>query len=170
MGEPLVTVDEFAARWPDPLTEAERERVGLLLSDASCLVREEARPVCVCRKHAPFAVRQLVMDLAGRQLSNPNGITSETVGDYSYQRARGSAVGMRLTPDERSELFRALYIPEIASVPMASGFPPARVEEYTPVGVADGESVNWNVGVPGGLDVANGAYGSNAGCCRYRHA
>ncbi len=127
---------------PESLTSADRQRVTLLLRDASDLVREEVGPVEI-PDPPPFVVRQLVMDLAARVLNNPRGITTENIGDYSYSLSRVAVNGMAFMPSEREALYRRLGIPCVASVPMSSGPMGETVRRETPVGWADGEHVTW---------------------------
>jgi hypothetical protein len=142
MGEPLVTIADFEARLPEPLSSDERQRATLLLQDASDLVREEVGPVAI-PDPAPFVVRQLVMDIAGRVFSNPKNITTENIGDYSYSLARSTLNGMALTPSERDALYRCLGIPSMASAPMCFGPDLDTVRRFTPIGWADGEDLTW---------------------------
>jgi hypothetical protein len=142
MAEPLVSFADYEARLAESLTADERKRAELLLQDASDLVREEVGPVEI-PDPAPFVVRQLVMDLAGRVFSNPKGITTENIGDYSYSLARSAINGMALMPAEREALYRCLGIPFMASAPMSSGMSGETVRRFTPTGWADGEDVTW---------------------------
>lgn len=142
MTEPLVSLEDFEARLAEPLTADERKRAELLLQDASDLVREEVGPVEI-PDPAPFTVRQLVMDLAGRVFSNPKGITTENIGDYSYSLSRAQINGMALMPAEREALYRCLGIPFIASAPMSFGYDRDTVRRFTPIGWSDGEDVTW---------------------------
>ncbi|UJB43600.1 hypothetical protein [Streptomyces sp. A1-5] len=142
MTESLVSLADFEARLPEPLTANERRRCELLLQDASDLVREEVAPVAV-PEPPPLVVRQLVMDLAGRVLTNPRGITTENIGDYSYSLARSAINGMALMPAEREALYRCLGLQYVASVPMQSGPAGETVRQATPTGWADGEQVTW---------------------------
>jgi hypothetical protein len=142
MAEPLVPIEDFEARLPEPLTPDERKRVALLLQDASDLIREEVGPVEIPAP-PPFTVRQLVMDLAGRVLNNPKGITTENIGDYSYSLSRVAINGMSLMPSEREALYRCLGLQYMGSVPMSSGPTFETLRRETPTGWADGETVTW---------------------------
>jgi hypothetical protein len=142
VAEPLVSIEDFEARLPEPLVGDERRRAELLLQDASDLVREVVAPVEI-PVPPPFVVRQLVMDLAGRVLNNPKGITTENIGDYSYSLSRTSVNGMALMPAELEWLFKVLGLSSIASVHMSYGLDPETLREHTPVGWADGDQVTW---------------------------
>lgn len=142
MAESLVPLEDFEARLPESLSEAERKRVGLLLQDASDLVREAVEPVKIPDPPS-FVVRQLVMDLAGRVLNNPRGITTENIGDYSYSLSRTSVNGMALLPAELERLRRACGVPTMGAVRMSGGFDPFGVSRVTPVGWATHGDVHW---------------------------
>ncbi|RCG16988.1 hypothetical protein DQ392_18080 [Streptomyces reniochalinae] len=114
----------------------------MLLQDASDLVRETVAPVEIPGP-PPFVVRQLVMDLAGRVLNNPKGITTENIGDYSYSLSRTSVNGMALMPAEREALFQCLGLSAIGAVHMAYGPDMQTLNEHTPTGWAYGDEITW---------------------------
>lgn len=77
-----------------------------MLDDVSTLVREEAGltwvdPADPAECIAPDIVRMIVLRVAGRAFRNPEGFSSESAGDYSYQRnGIGADGGLFLTQDE----------------------------------------------------------------------
>lgn len=53
----------------------------------------------------PASVKAVALTAAARAYSNPSGLISETVGDYSYRRAGGS--GVYLTSEEKAQIITA---------------------------------------------------------------
>lgn len=80
----LASVDDLVDRLGREVDDAERARAEAALEDASALVREEARRDWT--EGAPPAVQAVVLTAALRVMRNPDGITSETIGPYSYKR------------------------------------------------------------------------------------
>jgi len=76
------------------------------LDEASEIVREESGntwvdPVNPTVVTAPRIIKIIVLRVAERKLRNPDGLSSETAGDYSYQRnGVGADGGLYLTPWE----------------------------------------------------------------------
>jgi len=80
----LASVADLTDRLGREVDDAERARAEAALEDASALVREEARQDFTTG--APAAVEAVVLTAALRVMRNPEGITSETIGPYSYKR------------------------------------------------------------------------------------
>lgn len=81
------------------------------LDEASEIVREESGDTWISPLDssvtAPRIVKIIVLRVAERKLRNPDGLSSETAGDYSYQRnGVGADGGLYLTPWEIKVLHR----------------------------------------------------------------
>lgn len=77
-------------------------RAQAALADASALVRAEANKAWLdsdSNVTAPAQVVTIVVKAALREFKNPDGFTSEQMGDYSYR--TDNAGGVYLTEDER---------------------------------------------------------------------
>jgi hypothetical protein len=78
------------------------------LDEASEIVRTEGSALWVDAAEVPRIVRLVVLRLAGRKISNPDGYSSETAGDYSFQRNGVGADGaLALTSWESRVIRRA---------------------------------------------------------------
>lgn len=102
----FATVSELAARMPGGLPDDETPRADAALSDASALIRAEAGTDWVDDAGAlsgvPDVVVMVAIAVARRALSNPDGLTSESIQDYSRAFASNSAsADVYLTKGER---------------------------------------------------------------------
>lgn len=96
---PLASVHDLVDRLGREIDDAERARAEAALADASALVREEARQEWAAG--APAAVEAVVLTAALRVMRNPEGISSETIGPYSYRR-REQDVDVYLSEAEKN--------------------------------------------------------------------
>lgn len=110
---PLAKVADLEARMNREFTEAGDEAAAeAALDEASEIVREESGNTWVSPTDssvitAPRIVKIIVLRVAERKLRNPDGLSSETAGDYSYQRnGVGADGGLYLTPWEIKVLNR----------------------------------------------------------------
>jgi len=111
----LATSDELGERLMRDFDEPELTRVLGLLDDASDLVRFESGkdwldpddPTSLVDP-LPRIVRLITLRVTERAIRNPEGFSSESAGDYSYQRngATGEG-GLYLTDKEVRQLQRA---------------------------------------------------------------
>ena len=125
---PLATVRDLELRMKrtfdtdDDLSEAESA-----LDEASEIVREESRNTWVSPEDAtvitaPRIVKIIVLRVAERKLRNPDGLSSETAGDYSYQRnGVGPDGGLYLTPWEVQVLHRQAGMTGLWTQPVTRG-------------------------------------------------
>lgn len=115
----LASADELVRRLSREFNDVELERAEAVLEDASDFVREESRKDWLKRdddgvivepyeNDAPHIVRKITLRVAERAIRNPEGFSSESAGDYSYQRngATGEG-GLYLTERELKILLRA---------------------------------------------------------------
>lgn len=87
----------------DDVAEAESA-----LDEASEIVRETGSQLWVSTAEAPRIARTVTLRLAGRKIRNPDGLSAENAGDYSYQRPGVTADGpLHLTAWETMVLRRA---------------------------------------------------------------
>jgi hypothetical protein len=110
----LVDVEGLEARLGRQLADAELRRAIAVLEDASELVRGEVGYTlwtdpdtgALIVASVPGSVRAVVLRAAERAMRNPGGFSSESSGDYSYQRT-GVQPGVYLTDGELRILRRA---------------------------------------------------------------
>ena len=85
------------------------------VEDAETAVRTEAG--LADEAPLPAALDPIVLRVAIRTFANPLGVSSETIGDYTW-RADGRPVGTVLSPDERAEIARVMGHGGVMSVPI----------------------------------------------------
>lgn len=98
----LVAVPELLMRAgvdEDDLSEVDFRRAEAAITDASALVRDEARQAWSTPEATPEAVRTVVLESARRVFVNPERNRSETAGPFSATR---DAVGAYLTAEEKA--------------------------------------------------------------------
>jgi len=109
---PLAEVRDLEARMKRTFdSEEDLGEAESVLDEASELVREESGQTWVDPESGllttPRIVKVIVLRAAERRLRNPDGLSAETAGDYSYQRnGVGADGGMFLTPWEIGVLHR----------------------------------------------------------------
>ncbi|MCZ0973159.1 hypothetical protein O1L55_20695 [Streptomyces albulus] len=98
----FASVDDLEARLSGPFVdEADRARAKALLEDATAVMLERLDwPEIPDGCKIPSILRTTCLSIALRVYNNPMGITSESMGDYSYRRAANSVAGMSLLPQE----------------------------------------------------------------------
>lgn len=89
---PLAEISDLEKRMKRTFESSEdRDEAESVLDEASEIVREESGQTWLDPEHpdvvtAPRIVVRIVLRVAERRLRNPDGLSSETAGDYSYQR------------------------------------------------------------------------------------
>lgn len=106
MGE-FASTDDVELAWNQPVTN--EPYVEYLIGKAERLVRDKV-PTLDARILAltlsPATVGDVVVDMVVRLLRNPEGLSSESAGDYSYQRNAATGEGrIFMRPDEIARLF-----------------------------------------------------------------
>lgn len=119
MAEPLATVTQLAARLGRTLDTAETAMAAGALADASARVRFAGLP-WPNPELAPAVVVGIVLDAAERRIRNPEGLRSETLGDYQYSRTSSTPTGTSLSGVETAIIRRAAGFGGLVSVPVAS--------------------------------------------------
>lgn len=98
----FATIEQFSSRFERTLTTAELSRAGVLLDDASAVIRVQVPNMA---DPPPETVVGVVCAMVARAIRNPEGKRSETIDDYSYTRDNAVSVGeVYLTDDERDML------------------------------------------------------------------
>ena len=113
--ELLAEISDLEARLGRNIVPSEMGRAIATLEDASALVREEVGytvwidAVTGATQYAlvPASVRAVVLRAAERAMRNPGGFSSESSGDYSFQRTGTQQPGVFLTDGELRILRRA---------------------------------------------------------------
>lgn len=110
MEPPLATIEDLEARLGREFAAADLARAAAVLDDASALVRDEAGKTWLDDAGdltvVPASIRAVVLRVSERTVRNPGGFSSESAGDYSYQRT-GVEGGVYLTEAERQIIRRA---------------------------------------------------------------
>lgn len=113
--EALATVTDLEARLGRTFESGELARAVAVLEDATALVRDEVGYVVWTDPDSgvllvplvPGSVRAVVLRAAERAIRNPGGFSSESSGDYTYQRTGTQQPGVFLTDGELRILRRA---------------------------------------------------------------
>lgn len=98
----LVTVADVEARLGRTFAGAERTRADALVADVTALVRSRIPDVdsrAADTNYAALLVAVLAKAVV-RVLQNPEGLQSETVGEYSYTRANTEVAGVWVPEDD----------------------------------------------------------------------
>ncbi|MGH8878194.1 MAG: hypothetical protein ACRD0P_12760 [Stackebrandtia sp.] len=113
----LASVEDLEVLMAEPLVSAQRDRAAKLLE----LVSAEARAVVgrdLTPAQAPAAVASVVLKACERWLRNPQGLTTERLGDYGRGfDAAGGEAGAYLTDGERAALRESAAPTGLVSVP-----------------------------------------------------
>lgn len=124
MAAALVTYEQLIAR--PGFSDADQAQAEALLEDASALVR-----VCVAPDlddveppEVPGAVVAVVVNMVRRGLTNPRGLTQETLGDYSYSSGGTSgSASLYLTNREKRIIRKAVGKLGVATVQLEGDLP-----------------------------------------------
>lgn len=107
---PLASVSELEKRLGRTFDGPARDQAVSVLDEASDLVRAESKRDWLSsddptKLDAPPLVRRIALRVAMRAILNPDGLSAETAGDYSYQRnAVGADGSLYLTQSEKGWL------------------------------------------------------------------
>lgn len=111
---PLASVDDLIARLGSEITvEADVTRAEAAIEDVSAFIREEAHATWVSPDDpnvsaAPAIIRTIALRVAERSYRNPEGFSSESAADYSYQRNGSTGEGgLYFTERELKQIRRA---------------------------------------------------------------
>ncbi len=109
MSEPLIQVEDFEVRFDRDLSDKERTRVEALIDDASALVRSVAGVDFTDENGGgvPDEIIPVVVAAVRRAIQNPDDLTSESIGNYSWQRDGGEPGNVFLTSHEKRVARRA---------------------------------------------------------------
>lgn len=95
MGE-FATTEDVELAWNQPVTGGAVDYVEYLIGKAERLVRDKVPQLdarILAGKLATETVGDVVVDMVVRLLRNPEGLSSESAGDYSYQRNAATGEG-----------------------------------------------------------------------------
>jgi hypothetical protein len=115
MDESLASIGDLEARLGRTFEGGELTRAIAILEDATALVRDEVGYTvwvdpdtgALLVALVPGSVRAVVLRAAERAIRNPGGFSSESSGDYTYQRTGTQQPGVFLTDGELRILRRA---------------------------------------------------------------
>lgn len=102
----LIAVDDLDARQVEYVDETQAQAA---IDDASAVARACVAPVldAVDTPDAPAVVVAVVVGMVRRVLSNPRGLQSETLGDYTYAAGTNAVATLLPTTRERRLLRQA---------------------------------------------------------------
>lgn len=111
---PLADVEDLIARLGSEITgDSDTARAEAAIEDVSAFIREEAHKTWVSPDDptvldVPPVIRTIALRVAERSYRNPEGFSSESAADYSYQRngATGEG-GLYFTERELKQIRRA---------------------------------------------------------------
>ena len=124
---PLADALDLEARLGRKLDAVELTRAQAVIDDVSALARDVAGSDFLSESGdelvgLPHTVRAVVLKAAERAIRNPDGFSSEGVGDYSYQRT-GVQDGVYLTAAEEKAIRRAMGRSGLWTQPTTRGEP-----------------------------------------------
>jgi len=129
-----VTLTDFVTRYSGPVASADEDRIQALLSDACDMAQDIMKSTYGEDDEIPGAIIAVVVAAVGRVYSNPQGLTGETIGNYSWQ-GRASGVGIHFTLQEKQTLRRAAGKLGVGQAQLEGYLPYApRAEQYVEVG------------------------------------
>lgn len=139
----LVSLDDFALR-VGGVAAADEERAQACLDDASALIRTETQTTWVdddgaLEESIPDAVVTITYAVAIRAFRNPEGVRSESIGDYSVSYADGSTA-VFLTEGERRMIRRAAGRGGLGSIELESPWQPSAATVPIDIG---GDEMPW---------------------------
>jgi hypothetical protein len=102
--DPLATVAQLSDRIRGGIAEADEDRAEAVLIDASVLVRDVADEPDWDADNAPSRAIQIVLGVAQRAFTNPDGLITERLGDASWGWHHGTKPGVYLTKDEAAAI------------------------------------------------------------------
>lgn len=111
MVEPLVTVTKLQTRLGRTFDATETSQAEALLKDASALVRDIADDDFLDdagNLTVPASIVPVVVSMVRRGFDNPRGLTSETLGDYTWQASGNAMSGIYATRKEKIVIRRAV--------------------------------------------------------------
>lgn len=112
--------DEVELAWNKPVSDEQADYVDYLIDKAERLVRDKVPSLSLritAGKLTAQTVGDVVVDMVVRLLRNPEGLSSESAGDYSYQRNATTGEGrIFIRPDELARLRGNLG--QVSSVPV----------------------------------------------------
>jgi hypothetical protein len=126
--ELLATVPQLEARLGYELRDGELDRALALLEDASALVRVEVGDAVWVDEDTlltdlslvPGGVRMVVLKAVERAMRNPGGYSSESSGDYSFQR-NAAQLGVYFTEAELKVIRRSVKRTGLWTQPVTRG-------------------------------------------------
>lgn len=119
MGE-FAGISDVELAWNQSVPDGIADHVDYLIDKAERLVRDKVPTLdarITAEKLTPGTVGDVVVDMVVRLLRNPEGLSSESAGDYSYQRNQATGEGrLFMRPDEIVRLRG--YSGQVTSVPV----------------------------------------------------
>ncbi|MGH8791773.1 MAG: hypothetical protein ACRDXX_03905 [Stackebrandtia sp.] len=114
---PLAGIDALETLLAEPLTGRQRQRAASVLTGVSAEVRAAAGRSWV-DGDAPELAVSITLRAAERVVRNPQGLTSERLGDYGRGFGDTAPAGVYLTEGERNALAELVDAGDLVSVPV----------------------------------------------------
>lgn len=127
MAPPLLSLEDYETRLGRDLSAAEQGQVTALLDDVSAEIRDVAGEDFLDEAEAledvPPTIVAVTYRAVRRAAENPRGLSGETLGDYSWQGAGGSAAGVFLSAGERRAVRRAVGRSSVIALQLEGDLP-----------------------------------------------
>lgn len=111
MAEPLIKVGKLETRLGRTFDDPEKARAEAFIADASALIRDIADDDFLDddgNLNVPASIVPVVVSMVRRGFDNPRGLTSETLGDYTWQASGNAMSGIYATRKEKIVIRRAV--------------------------------------------------------------
>ncbi|MGI5245422.1 hypothetical protein [Dactylosporangium sp. CA-139066] len=128
------TVAEMAKLRPGGIDAEDEDRAEALLDEASQLVDEATGTTWVAPATPPRAVKSVVIQVALRVFDNPNEVSGEQLGAYSYQKPQDRVTGLELSKSERRRVLAAVGKVTAGSVRAPLGYDVTSLAGLTAIG------------------------------------
>lgn len=121
----FVTLEDFQTRYGSTIPETDVNRVNALLDDVCAMITDLVGET-YAQGEAPQAMIGVACTAARRAYENPQGLTGETIGSYSWQ-GKGS---LYLTFEEQRVVLRSAGRGNVSSALMQTDLVIAADEQY----------------------------------------
>lgn len=122
----FVTYEEFEVRYGGTVPAGDKDRIEALLADACALI-EDLTDDTYEASGVPQTLVAIAVTAARRAYDNPSGLTSETIGSYSW--SGGGGAGVYLTLAEQKMILKAVGRSRMVSATLQGVLPSTLTDE-----------------------------------------